>query len=276
MENFYWTCAVMIPLFCIGVLMNGCLLFVILSRQKELLANRINYIYTSLVVICFAWSCVSLVKYGAGKSSQLWSSLDSSIMITLLIGVISSLSIVYLAAAAGFTLIILILLIYSLCAAKATTDAYPVFPSTEFTIWLSTTSFGAVCGFGSIIYLYTSTYFLIKQKLETSFADYNAGDLNLILSRKILKNSIVMTVAVLGCHLPNSIVIPLAGAQVVSDWVPTSIGYLFSALDNLITPFLVVYFSQPVRDVIMDLIWRPKEKENVDDVYDWERDTQSI
>ncbi|KAJ3075052.1 hypothetical protein HDU98_009340 [Podochytrium sp. JEL0797] len=226
-----------LPVFVIGVLLNGLVILVMLRKRSTLLHNRIDHVYFFLISVAFVWStCNVLIFLPISDSShpargQVIAALQS-IPICLMVG-------------------------------PSSNEIYP-----DFTIqkicWISAVSLGFCVGFSIIIPLYTTTYYFVKEKLASSFTNHHVDTLRLHLQHHALKNSILMTAGILVCYVPQSICtyFELFGSlsgDTVAGLVIITLAFEFVVLDVLVTPVLVLYFSEPVRNAVW--YWRRKEEE---------------
>ncbi|ORY40389.1 hypothetical protein BCR33DRAFT_719387 [Rhizoclosmatium globosum] len=131
-------------------------------------------------------------------------------------------------------------------------------------IWILTNSIGFITGFGAIIYCYTATYKFIKRRISETLADHHVDQVRVLLQRKVLRNSILMTIGVLICYIPESIAMGFMSAKVlrrdtVVGAVLIAISYASMLADTIVTPCLILYFSAPLRDAFC--FWKQREKD---------------
>ncbi|KAJ3287011.1 hypothetical protein HDU79_006020 [Rhizoclosmatium sp. JEL0117] len=260
----------------------------ILRNRATLLTQRIDFIYTTLLTFCFFWSSAYTAKYIA---FPVWNQVEknpdsmnqflaalSTIPVSLMISTNVLLAMeryciirelpwskckYYFFASISFstTLIIIYLSIFT-----TSTCSNGVFPDTkpQMYIWILTNSIGFITGFGAIIYCYTATYKFIKRRISETLADHHVDQVRVLLQRKVLRNSILMTIGVLICYIPESIAMGFMSAKVlrrdtVVGAVLIAISYASMLADTIVTPCLILYFSAPLRDAFC--FWKQREKD---------------
>ncbi|KAJ3070117.1 hypothetical protein HDU98_006835 [Podochytrium sp. JEL0797] len=279
------------PTYCLGVLINGVFLAVMIRKRKTLLQTRIDLIYAFLMFVCFVWSVTEVLLFAVwGNSDELISGPETmnqiiatiqSLPVCLMISgnvqlALERYSILrevpwksirttvysYIAFAIAVTTTMLASFFTSPCSNQIFPDHKP-----QLLAWVISASLGFLVGFASIIYFYASTYSFIKQKLATNLADHHVDNLRMLLQRKVLRNSIIMTAGTLICYVPESIAITMLSMRLlnknsVGGVVAISLCFEMVSLDVIVTPALILYFSEPLKNSIV--LWRREGEDEGD------------
>ncbi|KAI9332967.1 hypothetical protein BDR26DRAFT_868739 [Obelidium mucronatum] len=134
----------------------------------------------------------------------------------------------------------------------------------QFYLWLASGGAGFPFGFPLLIYFYWSTYRYITRKLKTSFADHHVDTLRILLQRKALRNSVLMASAVLFCYIPLFAFLGILSSKLVdrnsfAGRIILETCFEIVCLDVLITPCLILYFSQPIARKTRQL-WQKQQR----------------
>ncbi|KAJ3070116.1 hypothetical protein HDU98_006834 [Podochytrium sp. JEL0797] len=257
------------------------------------LLNRIDLIYAFLMFVCFLWSVTEVALFAVwGNPDELVSAPKTrnqiiaatrSLPICLTIAgniqlALERYSIFREVSWKSIRLTVYAYIAFAFCIIAVMITCFftspcsnQIFPDLEIQmiLWVASASLGFLVGFASIIYFYSSTYSFIKKKLTTTLSDHHVDTLRMLLQRHVLRSSIIMTAGTLICYLPESVAITmlsmgLLNMNSVTGIVVVAVCFELVSLDVIITPALIVYFSEPLKNSIMSSFWG-KGKRDVED-----------
>ncbi|KAI9332970.1 hypothetical protein BDR26DRAFT_868744 [Obelidium mucronatum] len=256
----------------VGAVMNGFLIVLYLFGGKHMLADRIDKIVLALLVVCCLWSVITNIRLFVELSHPDLAYLGpvtgatSSLVITLLIGINALLALEryfisrgteqhvsakYHIASMSFSgticLIVLGVFVTSPSAGGTWPDARP-----QYFIWLATVLTGFSVASVVIVYSYASTFFFLAAQLKQAMSTQRVDKWRTVMQRRLLVNSIIMSVSLLFFYSPQIACFIVFGAKILSPTSPegltlTAWAFLILALDVIASPALIMYFLNPIK-----------------------------
>ncbi|KAJ3245081.1 hypothetical protein HDU78_009919 [Chytriomyces hyalinus] len=266
------------PTYACGVFLNGLILFVILYNRRTLLLHRIDFVYLFLLSVCMLFSVVFTVRFVVSIAYNF--EVEDNDVFARVVAAITSVSIffiftanVFLAAERYFTFrevsdrqslkYFVGLAVHNFLMAAAIVVTFILSPTTNRSwpddpipriIWFTVIIWSFVLGFGLIVYLYFSTYRLVSRQLKDTLSNHKMDELRILLERNVLKNSIIMSAAIIVCYMPNALWLGISRLFTREQrMLGLNITYELVALDVIITPFLLLYFVPPIREALSGL-----------------------
>ncbi|KAJ3025015.1 UNVERIFIED_CONTAM: hypothetical protein HDU68_007563 [Siphonaria sp. JEL0065] len=245
---------VQLPIYSLGTLVNGVVLFVILHRRQVLLRTRIDQIYCALISVCLCWAVFGIVHTLLPKDDVVTQQLSAALNVLLALERYRILREIpfpqmkkWFLASITFTSSIFIIFIACFIASPCSNGVYPDHMPILLT-YLGTASLGFLVGLPAMIILYISTYRHVTTKLSAALADHHTDQIRHMIQQKVLRNTVIMTAGTLICYLPLSILMTLRGLKIVdinTIWGISLNEAIFTivSLDVLFTPCLIIYFS---------------------------------
>ncbi|KAJ3229771.1 hypothetical protein HDU81_005005 [Chytriomyces hyalinus] len=280
------------PTYACGILLNGLVLFVILYNRRTLLLHRIDFVYMFLLSICMLFSVVFTVRFVVSIAYNF--EIEDNEIFARVVAAITSVSIffiftanVFLAAERYFTFrdvsdrqslkYFVILAVHNFAMACTIVTTFLLSPTTNRSwpddtipriIWFSVIIWSFVLGFGLIVYLYFSTYRMVSRQLKDTLSNHKMDELRILLERNVLKNSIIMSAAIIVCYMPNALWLGISKFFTKEQrLLGLNITYELVALDVIITPFLLLYFVPPIREALSGLSRGRMDERWEDDEY---------
>ncbi|KAJ3232069.1 hypothetical protein HDU81_003316 [Chytriomyces hyalinus] len=268
------------PTYSCGILLNGLILCVIVCNRRTLLLHRIDFVYLFLLAVCMLFSVMFTVRFVVSLACNF--EIEDNELFGRLVAAMTSISVfiiftanVFLAAERYFTFrdvsdrhslkYFVFLSVHNIVMACIIIATFVMSPTSNRSwpddalpryIWFAVTGWSFLVGFGLIIYLYFSTYRMVSRQLRDTLSNHKMDELRILLERNVLKNSIIMSAAIIVCYLPNAVWLGLSKTLTMSK-EQSSLGldvtYELIALDVIITPFLVLYFVPPIREALSGL-----------------------
>ncbi|KAI8837787.1 hypothetical protein BJ741DRAFT_707939 [Chytriomyces cf. hyalinus JEL632] len=266
------------PTYACGVFLNGLILFVILYNRRTLLLHRIDFVYLFLLSVCMLFSVVFTVRFVVSIAYNF--EVEDNDVFARVVAAVTSVSIffiftanVFLAAERYFTFrevsdrqslkyfvclavhnfIMACAIVVSFILSPTTNRSWPDDPIPRI-IWFAVIIWSFLLGFGLIVYLYFSTYRMVSRQLKDTLSNHKMDELRILLERNVLKNSIIMSAAIIVCYMPNALWLGVSRFLTREQrMLGLNITYELVALDVIITPFLLLYFVPPIREALSGL-----------------------
>ncbi|KAJ3231228.1 hypothetical protein HDU81_003921 [Chytriomyces hyalinus] len=265
-DPLFWPVyTVNVPVYLLGMLMNGYISYVILRNQITKI--RLDRIILFLMVVSFAWSTFQSSRYLVSLyygPQVFWrcvaacmSSFAICIFLCNLLIAIERFVLVrkdlfpngggsfFVAVFAWIT--VWILAILSLFATSPTYDLISPQNEPQKTIWLLLIASGSVFTLLTMAALYFSCYRYASQKLAESLGIAEAEE----LQKRLVKRCIVMSMSLTACYVPKLIYQIVQSIWTLGDRVTfwfRVVSDFGVAADVVVAPLLVCWFSSDVRD----------------------------
>ncbi|KAJ3241137.1 hypothetical protein HDU81_001924 [Chytriomyces hyalinus] len=262
-----------LPVYLLGMLMNGYISFVILRHQVTKI--RLDRIILFLMLVTFAWSSFQSIRYLVSLQygpQVFWrcvaaclSSFAICIFLCNLLIAIERFVLVRrdLFPNGGGTLFVAVFLwitvwIVAILAIFATSPTYDlVSPQNEpqKTIWLLLIASGSIFTLVTMAALYFSCYRYASRKLTESLGISEAQ----VLQKRLVKRCIVMSLSLTSCYVPKLIYQIVQAIWTLGDtatfWFRVVSDFGIAA-DVVVAPLLVCWFSSDIRDRLPRLLQR--------------------
>ncbi|KAJ3287012.1 hypothetical protein HDU79_006021 [Rhizoclosmatium sp. JEL0117] len=276
--------SVTFPIGVCGIILNLFLLVIVILNRKTLLSSRIDQIYTLLLTLCLTWSTLSSTKllvWGTGYGTVLnqLNAAGSSLPVCTIIGANCLLAMERYAIVRDAAWVkmrwlflgVIVLttgvfgaMVFSFATSPCSNGIYPDYMLQRW-VWVVSAAVGFLGGFPIIVVSYSLAYVHMRQQLDKAAANHHVNVIRMAVQRKVLRNSIIMSIGVIGCYLPAWLVIALvAGGAFQGDLtvtVVTQLAFAMMLADVLLTPCLVLHFSMVLRTAVLRTFGRRLEED---------------